>query len=165
MKLLYSYSLLALILLITACGGSDTEKQADSSMPANLSEGSDLPEDRLYFDVDTTALLDISVGDTLTAALQSGEQYDMVVFRAEETIPGLLAIAANVDGDMEVGQANLIYRNNELRGSVDMHRMGLKYQVYYDSEKKQHYLLPRTNEDILEGSEPLTAPEDKVEQD
>lgn len=159
------FTFFALLLVLASCGGSDSQKESAEAMPENLSDPAEMPEDRMYFDMDMSDLDNINAGDTLTANMVSGERYDLVVIRAEETIPGLKAISANVDGDMEIGQANLIYRNNELRGSVDMHRMGLKFQVYFDSDLEQHYLLPRTNEDILEGSEPLTAPEDKVEQD
>jgi hypothetical protein len=163
MKKFYTLLLTTTFLIFSACGGSDTDSQPEAEMPQNLSEGTEMPDDRLYFEMNMDEMASASAGDTLTVRLVAGDRYDLVVIRAEETMPGLLAISANVDGSMEVGQANLIYRNNELRGSVDMYRMGMKYQVYYDADTQQHYLLPRTDDDVLEGSEPLTAPADEVE--
>ena len=151
--------LLSMIIVTAACTQSSRNGQnADVQTPENSAVNSQA-EERIYFDIDLEALSAARAGDEISATLNTGETYTLSIQRAQETMPGLLSISANI-GEMDNGQAALVYRDSTLRGSINMSAQGMNYQIGFDEESGRYYLTPYTGDDELEGSEPLTYPDD-----
>lgn len=141
--------------VLFSCGRSDGDNSDNQEQRSEITPS----EERIYLEMDMAQLEGAKAGDEVFVALENGDAYTLIIQRAEETMPGLTSIAANI-GDMETGQAALIYRDSTLRGSVDMYAQGLSFQLNYDSETGKHYLTPRMI-DELEGGEPLTPPDSR----
>ena len=148
-----SGALILTLLLFVSCG-----KAQDEQKPAEPAESvvSVAEADRIYFDFDISDFEEVAQGDEIMITLDDGTEYTLLIQRSQETIPGMLSIAADI-GDKEFGQAALIYRDQTLRGSFDLYVEGVSYQINFDSEQNRYFMSPR-DEDILEGSEPLTPP-------
>lgn len=122
-------------------------------------ESDEVNKASLFVEVDIQALSKSNQGDSFLITLSDGTEYTLQINRIEETMPGVISIAANVN-DGETGQSNLILQNEKLNGRIQMFKEGMTYQLGFEDHTNKHFIAPLDPEekDVLQGSEPLEVP-------
>lgn len=155
-KIVWSVIVGLTCLTFLSCGqskenGSAPDAQNTDTVDVNL----------LYFQTDLSRIPELSKSDTLTFDMVNAEEdYQLIINRIQESIPGIMAISARVE-NIATGSASLIFREGTLSGFIDISKTNKRLQVMYDSSGTYYLreVLPEDRNE-LEGSAPLTPPKD-----
>lgn len=156
------YPLLVLMVFSAAFISCNREKKDTEDQTQVENNEAQISQEKEFIEVDVSAFFSLGQGDTLEITnIRRNRTYTLIIRRVQETMPGLLSIAANID-DRDTGLATLVLQDNKLSGSLELYKEKLRYQVAYDSASSKHYLTEINPEDldILEGGAPLEAPND-----
>ncbi|MEX0846012.1 MAG: hypothetical protein WD022_12065 [Balneolaceae bacterium] len=150
-----------LFVFSNSCGNENQKAQKTSTNDMENSEVYDEAADSssmYYIEIDLSKLEELSQGDKINLSLiDQDKSYTLVVRRAQETMPGILSISANIE-DRETGLASLNFREGRLTGMLDFYKENTRYRVSYDPKKNMHFILEvlPSERDEKEGGDPMT---------
>lgn len=139
-------------LFMASC--TKTEQGKLSEAPGEPSEKT---FEKIYLTLDVGQVSSLESGDEYILRTEDEQrEFVLQVQRVQETMPGIITIAANVE-DRDTGLASLVIKNNRITGSLDLYKENIRYKVRFDSTSNSHYIQEMTPEEReqREGGTPL----------